>query len=105
MTDYDYEMFCSLQNDLVIVVTKNGGKRRLCNEYFAKIENDDTNVCCGQYNCPGCFQTLILPHSPEVHSKILQQLGTTGTLTFIESVDQPNDPIYAITKFERTNLK
>jgi hypothetical protein len=68
-------------NGNLIVITKNGGKRRLCSDYFKTIENN-IDIKCGK--CPGCYQSIILPQSKY----------------YITSTDNPDNPIYAITEFK-----
>jgi hypothetical protein len=77
---------CYLANpNTIIVVTKNGGKKRICRDFFKNIETrlDELKVC-GKHTCVGCFQTVILPKNKN----------------YIKSEDNPNDPVYAITEFK-----
>lgn len=77
---------CYLANpNTIIVVTKNGGKKRICRDFFKNIETRlDELKSCGKSSCPGCFQTIILPKNKN----------------YIKSEDNPNDPVYAITEFK-----
>lgn len=68
---------------LLILITTNGGKKRICRKWYDTIEPLEKIEWCS--NCPGCYQSLVLPKDPN----------------FIDSVDQPNDPIYAITRLKK----
>lgn len=75
---------CYLTNpNIIVLVTKNGGKKRICREFFKSIETrlDELQVC-GE--CPGCFQTTVLPKNKH----------------YLRSEDNLLDPLYSITEFK-----
>jgi hypothetical protein len=67
---------------ILILITTNGGKKIICQKWYNTIETID-KIWCG--SCSGCYQSLVLPKDPN----------------FIDSTDQPNDPIYAITRLKK----
>lgn len=73
---------CYLTQNTIIVITKNGGKKRICHNFYKNIEMrlDELKVCG---TCDGCFQTIILPKNKN----------------YIVSKDCFDNPVYAITEF------